>query len=89
LRINSHMQQHDYETANTRYTYCCRVRGTLKDYIHAQSWAVNAFGRGSWTSTWTEDSRDYSDDQARDWLFLFKDRDKYLMFMLAWHNAQL
>lgn len=76
----------DYETANQRYPYCCRIQGTLETYIRAQRWATSCFGHDYWTSTWTQDSRDYSDDQPRDWLFLFKDRDKYLLFMLAWQD---
>lgn len=73
----------DYETDNQRYPYCCRIRGTLRDYLTAQNWAVESFGRQGWTSTWTSDSRDYMDDQLRDWLFVFKSRDKYLLFMLT------
>ena len=83
------MLQHDYETDNQCYPYCYKIRGSLKTYITAQNWAIECFGHGSWTSTWTSDSRDYMDDQLRDWLFLFKDRDKYILFMLTWHNVQV
>lgn len=79
----------DYETADQRYPYCFRVRGTIKTYISARDYAAGNFSPGSWTSTWTMESRDYSDDQLRDWLFLFKLRDNYMLFMLAWHDVHI
>ena len=81
------MVLHEYETDNQRYPYCCRIHGTIKTYITAQTWARECFEQGSWTSTWTSDHQNYQDDQQRDWLFLFKSRDNYIMFMLTWHNV--
>ena len=83
------MPDHSYETANQTYPWCFKIRGSLKVYIHARNWALDNLGHGDWTSTWTQDSSDYMDDQLRDWLFLFKSRDKYMLFMLTWHDVQV
>lgn len=79
------MLDYNYEILQEKYPYCCRIQGTLRDYLTAREWAMDTFGRSTWTSTWTSDSRDYMDDQQRDWLFMFKSRDNYLLFMLTWH----
>lgn len=87
--INSTMLEHDYETAGRQYPWCFRIRGSVKTYIYAREWAQKNLGSDGWASTWTSDSRDYMDDQDRDWLFVFKSRDNYLCFMLAWHDVHL
>ena len=79
----------DYETAGQLYPYCCRIQGTLKTYIRVQTWAAECCAQESWTSAWTMDQQDYTDDQLRTWLFLFKSRDNYIMFMLTWHDVQV
>ena len=82
--INSCMQDSDYELDNHSYPYSCLLRGTLKDYLKARNWAVDSFSMQGWSSTWTSDSSDFMDDQLRDWRFVFKSRDNYLLFMLTW-----
>jgi hypothetical protein len=83
------MYECDYEVANQHYPYCVKIRGTLKYYMQARSWAEYSFGMDCWDSAWTMQGLHYMDDQVRDWLFLFKSHDNYAMFMLAWHYDSL